>query len=101
MKRTRVPARRRRAPSHPSRGLARGPLSRYGSVHGCLFISAHVPKAEHDFVLTAFEAHAASGFGRRSSRGLWVSEVETPRGTLILSTDRAKRESFAFYDWET
>lgn len=79
----------------------RGAFHRYGSDHGCLFVSPSIPKTEHAFVLAAFEAHAKSGFGTRSpTTGMWVSEVESPAGTIIIATDRVARESFAFYSWE-
>lgn len=82
--------------------MARGPLALLETEFGPLYVSPLIPRSEHPFVLACFEQHARAGFGSRvTTGGYGLSEFESDRGTLVLSTDRAQRESFAFYDWET
>lgn len=99
----RRPLQRRRAAFRPSRGVerTRKSVTRFGTSSGCLFISPNIPAGEHELVLAAYEAHVAGGFGVLDrSTGLWRSSFETPRGTIILSTGKAERETYAYYAWE-
>lgn len=107
------PLERRRAPYPPSRGRARSPSFRtlprlerahhYGSAHGGLYVSARIPKAEHEAVLAAFEAHADGGYGKPAlidGEPFTESAFDTPRGAIRLVTSPEQDETYAYYDWE-
>ena len=96
-----APHARRRAATGPRRGSTRAAPTTFGTDHGCVHVSHNIPAGQHDLIIAAFEVHAKGGFGKRDAKtGMMVSEVETPHGLVILSSDLDVREHFAFYDWE-